>query len=271
MHTPYHRLVTVLGLKIVLQRGQKLRWPQCFSSLTLIYSLSIVHDWWNVTERISWWTRSCWIQVCSLYGWGWFWVTPPIYSVMMVDEAHERTLHTDILFGLVKDIARFRPDLKLLISSATLDAEKFSDVSNKLWVWVVIIFRGQFQKTYCVVYKIVIILIISYTFLYSSSLIMLQCSGYQAGDTLWTYITLRFIATSIVISYHVKSHPTGSRGWLHWCCCGVSATDTPHPTTRRHFGMSNNSRVKTPVNHQLFEKCLSVLKICRSIGSFFWL
>ena len=134
-----------------------------------------------------------------------------------------------------------------------------------------IIFRGQFQKTYCVVYKIVIILIISYTFLYSSSLIMLQCSGYQAGDSLWTYITLRFIATSIVISYHVKSHPTGSRGWLHWCCCSVSATDTPHPTTRRHFGMSNNSRVKTPVNHQLFEKCLSVLKICRSIRSFFWL
>ncbi|GFH17514.1 uncharacterized protein HaLaN_14169, partial [Haematococcus lacustris] len=49
------------------------------------------------------------------------------YSVMMIDEAHERTLHTDILFGLVKDIARFRPDLKLLISSATLDAEKFSE------------------------------------------------------------------------------------------------------------------------------------------------
>ena len=38
-----------------------------------------------------------------------------------------RTLHTDILFGLIKDIARFRPDLKLLISSATLDAEKFSE------------------------------------------------------------------------------------------------------------------------------------------------
>lgn len=49
------------------------------------------------------------------------------YSVMMIDEAHERTLHTDILFGLVKDIARFRPDLKLLISSATLDATKFSE------------------------------------------------------------------------------------------------------------------------------------------------
>lgn len=49
------------------------------------------------------------------------------YSALMIDEAHERTLHTDILFGLVKDIARFRPDLKLLISSATLDAQKFSD------------------------------------------------------------------------------------------------------------------------------------------------
>jgi pre-mRNA-splicing factor ATP-dependent RNA helicase DHX16 len=48
------------------------------------------------------------------------------YSCMVIDEAHERTLHSDILFGLVKDIVRFRPDLKLIISSATMDAEKFS-------------------------------------------------------------------------------------------------------------------------------------------------
>ncbi|KAG0002190.1 hypothetical protein BGZ79_003441 [Entomortierella chlamydospora] len=49
------------------------------------------------------------------------------YSCLIIDEAHERTLHTDILLGLVKDIARLRTDLKVLISSATMDAEKFAD------------------------------------------------------------------------------------------------------------------------------------------------
>ncbi|KAI1389633.1 P-loop containing nucleoside triphosphate hydrolase protein [Hypoxylon trugodes] len=41
-------------------------------------------------------------------------------------DAHERTVHTDILLALVKDLARERPDLKLLISSATMNAEKFA-------------------------------------------------------------------------------------------------------------------------------------------------
>jgi HrpA-like RNA helicase len=49
------------------------------------------------------------------------------YSVVIVDEAHERTLETDVLFGLLKQTHRLRPDLKILVMSATLDVEKFSD------------------------------------------------------------------------------------------------------------------------------------------------
>lgn len=52
------------------------------------------------------------------------------YSVMIVDEAHERTLHTDILLTLLKDVSRARSDFRLIISSATLDEQKFSQFFN---------------------------------------------------------------------------------------------------------------------------------------------
>lgn len=47
------------------------------------------------------------------------------YSVIMVDESHERGLHTDIILGLLKKILKKRSDLKLIISSATILAKDF--------------------------------------------------------------------------------------------------------------------------------------------------
>ncbi|KXN74448.1 putative pre-mRNA-splicing factor ATP-dependent RNA helicase DHX16-like protein [Conidiobolus coronatus NRRL 28638] len=99
------RVAEEMGVKLGNEVGYSIRFEDCTSDKTLIKYMT---DGMLLRE---------------------FLTEPDLdgYSCLIIDEAHERTLHTDIILGLVKDIAKARPDLRLLISSATMDAQKFSD------------------------------------------------------------------------------------------------------------------------------------------------
>jgi len=98
------RVASEMGVKLGAEVGYSIRFEDCTSPGTLIKYMT---DGMLLRE---------------------FMLEPDLasYSVIILDEAHERTLHTDILLGLVKDVAKTREDLKVIISSATVDARKFA-------------------------------------------------------------------------------------------------------------------------------------------------
>ncbi|ESQ55769.1 hypothetical protein EUTSA_v10024349mg [Eutrema salsugineum] len=109
------RVAQELGVKLGHEVGYSIRFEDCTSDKTV---LKYMTDGMLLRELL---------------------IEPKLdsYSVIMVDEAHERTLSTDILFGLVKDLANVRPDLRLIISSATLEAKKFSEYFDSARIYMI--------------------------------------------------------------------------------------------------------------------------------------
>jgi len=54
-----------------------------------------------------------------------------LYDTLIVDEAHERSLNIDFTLGILRQLVRQRKDLKLIITSATIDTQKFSEAFDK--------------------------------------------------------------------------------------------------------------------------------------------
>lgn len=110
------RVATEMGVRLGGTVGYSIRFEDCSSDDTVI---KFVTDGMLLREFLS---------------------EPDLrsYNVIMIDEAHERSLSTDVVMGLVKDIARYRgDDVRIIISSATMDTSKFSAYFDNAPVYTV--------------------------------------------------------------------------------------------------------------------------------------
>ena len=101
-----HRVAEEMDVCIGQEVGYSVRFDDCSSNRT----------------RIKYLTDGCLLRECLSDR------MLSQYSVVILDEAHERSLQTDILFGLLRSIVVGKSDsnaLKLVITSATLDTTKF--------------------------------------------------------------------------------------------------------------------------------------------------
>lgn len=70
--------------------------------------------------------RECMVDSCLTH-----------YSVIILDEAHERSINSDVLLGLLKQTIVKRPEMKVIVTSATLDVDKFSQYFQKAPIFTI--------------------------------------------------------------------------------------------------------------------------------------
>src|SRR5919108_347572 len=103
-HTLAMRIASELGSELGQAVGYKVRFNDRISPDTYI---KLMTDGILLAETES----DCWLEH---------------YDTLIIDEAHERSLNIDLLLGYLKTVLPRRPDLKLIVTSATLDPERFS-------------------------------------------------------------------------------------------------------------------------------------------------